>query len=172
MKKDSIENICVMEWLSICVDSAHCTGWDKKSDEYKLGWKEALDRVIDIELDLFDWFKSMSEELRSKLITLIEDWSIFVNHRDGNFVLAINCSDLFAYASADAESVSLNEIENFYSFCYDENNKKIEYGSDVYACLKRKEQPIDPVKKQMIERGLWTDELEGLEKNYCESVMQ
>lgn len=70
----------------------------------------------------------------------------------------VGCNDLFYWASADAECVSFPEVEDLYRSWLDDPK----WGAWVWCCKRRKLQPQAPVKRDMIEDGVWTGELEAL----------
>ena len=57
--------------------------------------------------------------------------------KDGAFP-AVNCNDLFYWASADAENIELHEIDEFTDMVY----RFGAFGSDAWASVKRNQEPI------------------------------
>ena len=76
--------------------------------------------------------------------------------------LIVNCNDLFGWATADAEPLRWDDIEELYRICRDTPHR---YGPEVWACRKRNVQPIRSVIRRMKELGVWTEELEVLPNN-------
>jgi hypothetical protein len=72
----------------------------------------------------------------------------------------VNCSDVFAWGCADCEPLPMSDLENFLKLYLSHPS-----GATKWCCLRRNEQPQPPVKRGMIERGDWDDELEILPKN-------
>lgn len=92
----------------------------------------------------------------------------------GIFMLA---NDVFGYAYSDLEPITVDpyysdgkesEIINLY------NHIKADpkFGSLKWLCLKRGEQPINPLKNKMIEVGSWSEEMENLRLNYYEEYLK
>ena len=78
--------------------------------------------------------------------------------------MLVNCNDLFLWACADLEEVTLEEFPSLYDYCYDEqgNEKYQGWGHSIWACLHRKMRPQHPMENMMKEIGVWIDELEAL----------
>jgi hypothetical protein len=72
----------------------------------------------------------------------------------------VNCNDLFYWACADAERIGHSEVEDLYR----QHLADKQWGAWIWCCKHRKLQPQEPVKKDMIKAGAWTDELEALPK--------
>lgn len=85
---------------------------------------------------------------------------------DSMTFLYVTCNDLFIWACADSEVIAYDEILNLYNFHIDPANKG--WGSDKWCCIKRNEQPQDPIKKSMIEDGVWDKVMENLPVNSYE----
>lgn len=100
---------------------------------------------------------------------LLRDNVLFANSRhylegeekqEKTLVLFVMCNDLFAWATADGESVTTDELESLY-LAYKGDMK---WGVDIWCCKKRKMAPQEPVIKRMKKDGVWTEELELLSK--------
>lgn len=78
----------------------------------------------------------------------------------------VNCNDLFYWACADGEIVTHANVENIYRHYV----KDPKWGVTIWACKQRGQQPQMPIKKRMIEVGVWTEELEKLKKDECEET--
>ena len=96
---------------------------------------------------------------------IMQDGLIFIlNAKDdegkGVIGVYVNCNDVFAWGCADLEPLPPSELERFLKLCLTHPA-----GSTKWCCLRRNEQPQPPVKRNMIERGAWDDELEALPKN-------
>jgi hypothetical protein len=104
----------------------------------------------------------------SALVELLADDVLFCNSfpflyhgnatpQSETLVLFVNCSDLFAWGCADAESVTYDELETLYAWW-----RKSPIGSQIWCCLKRKMRPQPPVERDWKEKGLWVVELDML----------
>jgi hypothetical protein len=70
--------------------------------------------------------------------------------------LCVGCSDVFAWACADAEGLEYSEIESL----FDDWQKDPVWGSAVWCMKKRNLMPQPPVEKAIRESGIWNlDEL-------------
>lgn len=85
------------------------------------------------------------------------------------FVIA---NDIFAWGCADSECLTNNdgeegsEIIALYKL-WKENSK---HGAVKWLCLKRKEQPQQPIKESMIKDNYWDESLESLPENYYDKA--
>ena len=134
---------------------------------------EEFNKVHGFERFVIRWTDSKNEEHVSYLTEemlqyLLEEDVLFSNSReylcsDGKtkcsetIVLFVLVSDTFAYACADAEEITMKELpvlcKNYCEHGY--------LGVIVWAAKKRKETPIDPWIKDLKEKDLWDEELEG-----------
>jgi hypothetical protein len=73
--------------------------------------------------------------------------------------LWVNCSDLFAWGTADAEPITTQELSELYKASLSLG------GVDKWCCKKRGLQPQRAVAKDWKERGLWEPWLDDLEPN-------
>jgi len=85
-----------------------------------------------------------------------QDWNNQMG--DKTMCLFVNCNDVFAWACADAESVTLTELPHLFELV----QKNYVWGSTIWTCLKRKRQPQKTIKDRMVKLGIWTEELENL----------
>ncbi len=82
--------------------------------------------------------------------------------------LYVNCSDVFAWGCSDAENITTDEI----LYLYKEVKKNPRWGSTIWVCLKRNEQPQDPIVADMKKEGFWTEQLESLPKNKVDEFVR
>ncbi len=88
---------------------------------------------------------------------------------DGHtIVLFVLCNDIFAWGCADAEDLSLDEVEGVYKMWIKD---KI-WGPTKWSCLKRKEKPQDPVQKHMKRDGSWDEAMEALPENHYDAILK
>jgi hypothetical protein len=82
--------------------------------------------------------------------------------------VAFCCNDVFAWASADAETIStIDELKEIYKAW-----KSGGWGTTKWACKKRGERPQPPVEKQMREAGEWDEAMEALPLNRTDKETQ
>ena len=86
----------------------------------------------------------------------------YPNGSDGSetLVLFVNCNDLFYWGTADAEHVTLKEVQSLYE-AWKSGTK---WGVSIWCCKKRNMQPQVPIVKDMKADGAWTEELEAFPK--------
>lgn len=77
---------------------------------------------------------------------------------EATIVCYVICNDIFAWACADAECVSLNELPKL----YDMWKANPAWGAEQWCILKRNQRPQAPVLKAMQNAGAWTEELEAI----------
>lgn len=162
MKKDDIENIPNFEWTTMCIEGAHLPDFENKSDDYKQGARDHHRACFEAEFIALEWFGNLTKEQRIKIIKL-QSSPLWINIRNNEIHLLANCNDLFFWACADAEPVSLEDLDEYYDACYDKKGKPIPYGNDIWCCRKRNMQPQKPIRDRMKKAGYWTDELESME---------
>lgn len=101
---------------------------------------------------------------------LLKNEGLFCNNakEPETLCLYVNCSDVFAWACSDAENITTDEILSLYK----EVVKNPKWGSTIWVCLKRQEQPQKPIVDDMKKEGFWTDELESLPKNRMDEFIR
>ena len=97
---------------------------------------------------------------------MLEDEQVFLLHAkdsSGNLVYGVflNCNDIFAWACADAEPISVKNIKGLVQ----EVIKDVKNGSIYWACKQRNEKPQYAVAQSMRQKGTWTEEMEALPPN-------
>lgn len=106
-------------------------------------------------------------------------FALDIPRKDGDYTAGIfmNANDVFAYASSDLEPITVNsylkpndESEVLQLYKYIKADPK--FGWLKWLCLKRGEQPINPLKNQMIEAGSWSEDMENLRLNYSEEYFK
>lgn len=104
------------------------------------------------------------------LAFLLKNEVLFCNNaKDPETIcLYVNCSDVFAWACSDAECITTDEILSLYK-AVKENPI---WGSTIWVCLKRNEQPQKPIVINMKNDGCWTDELEALPENKVDAFIR
>ena len=76
-------------------------------------------------------------------------------------VLFVSCNDVFLWGAADAECVTLDELEELFCECV----RFKSYGSARWVCKKRQMKPQEPLEKMMKDAGAWDDIMENLPDN-------
>ena len=84
-----------------------------------------------------------------------------VQPKDITACVWVNCNDLFAWACADCEPITMRELPELYKF-YKADPK---WGTTKWCCRKRNLQPQRPVIESMKKDGVWDEMMENLEKN-------
>ena len=67
------------------------------------------------------------------------------------WAMFVNCNDSFAWATADAEEIVHDEIDEL----YDMWKRDPHYGPIVWVAKKRNLMPIDPIAKSIMKEGIW-----------------
>lgn len=70
--------------------------------------------------------------------------------------LSVNCSDVFAWGSADAEEMSYSEIVEVFDHWLKDNK----WGPAVWCIKKRLTKPQEPVYNEIMKGGMW--DLDGI----------
>lgn len=80
--------------------------------------------------------------------------------------LYVDCSDIFHYATADAEPLPLvgfkDEWDQEVIRLYDLVRGDPKWGSVCWCCFRRNRRPVGRVVERMRDDGVWSDELESL----------
>ena len=140
----------------------------KDRDAYGNGWNDCQVQLLAGFGIIEDFYNSVDPTLPDKIQKLADDGILWfrLNKNDffGNVKMLVNCNDLFLWACADLEEVTLEEFPFLYNYCYDEegNEKYQGWGHSIWACLHRGMRPQHPMEDMMKEIGVWTDELEAL----------
>lgn len=82
--------------------------------------------------------------------------------------LFVNCNDIFAWACAEGEEVSVGEIQDLYDLWIKDNR----WGPAKWCAFKRNEKPQNPVVKMMKKDGVWDEKMEGLGENFYDKAIQ
>ena len=106
---------------------------------------------------------------------LLEENILFVNSRkyviedaiskNETLILHLNCNDVFAWAYADGEDVSYNELPELFKM-YEANR---DCGPTQWVCIKRNQKPQAPIVKYMKENNGWNEIMEALPENKYEA---
>ena len=125
------------------------------------------------------WYDEEDPNHKAMIAKLLDDDVLFCNsrkyicdYRKGlqpeTIILMVNCNDVFAWGSADAEEISLAELPELFKMHEDDPK----CGSTKWACLKRNEKPQKPMIDWLKEHNAWTDELEKLPENKADKLWE
>jgi len=112
------------------------------------------------------------------LALLLKDGVLFANSRryldpemfggkpqEETIVLFVNCNDVFAWGTAEAEAIAYDEVPKLYKSW---RADKV-WGSTRWCCLKRGEQPQAPVAEDMKKAGAWDAAMDALKPNHYDA---
>jgi hypothetical protein len=74
-------------------------------------------------------------------------------------VLFVNCNDLFWWACADSENVTLDEVPELYMAW----KKDKSWGISKWCCKKRNMMPQLPIREDMKKEGVWEEWMDKLQ---------
>jgi len=124
--------------------------------------------------DIFDKDGEYYYELKALAWLLANDYC-FINtlevtgyggYKSKTVCVFVNCSDTFAFATADAEPITNDENEGSEIIeLFKLIQEKSYHGATKWVCKRRNMQPQKPLKTKMIKDGAWDDELENLPEN-------
>lgn len=139
---------------------------DKERTVYQDGWNDCQEQLL-VCIELMEkFYDNIDPSLPDKIQKLNDDEFLWfgLNKKDfwSDIKMFVVCNDLFWWAVADLEDVTLEEIPALYDACYDENGEIKKWGSDIWCCLHRGMRPQHPIEDKMKEEGFWTDELDAL----------
>lgn len=91
------------------------------------------------------------------LAVLIANGNVFVfrDKQTNNFAFYLNMNDTFDWATADAEHVTFDDLEDMYKH-FEQNPA---YGDVIWTAKRRRQMPITPVVKRMRDAGVDVDAL-------------
>lgn len=108
------------------------------------------------------------------LAILLADEVLFCNNFDVGWedkqwtsrttVLFVSCNDIFAWGCADSEPFMNKEIGPLLKMHLEDP----QWGTAKWCCIRRNEQPQNPVKQDMIKDGSWNNIMEALPQNQWE----
>ena len=121
-------------------------------DEYK---EELLVRWAYGEEVVFELEAALAVLLNQGILILNNHWwrKDFSDYQKQLFSISVNCSDVFCFASADAEEMMFKDIQDVFEH-WEKDNK---WGTTVWCIKKRKQEPIGPVFDAIINDGIWTE---------------
>jgi hypothetical protein len=138
----------------------------KDRTAYGEGWNDCSSQLLSCYGIIEKFYESIDPSLPDKIQKLNDDEILEFHLRKEGYlsdvIMLVRCNDLFWWACADAEEVTIEEIPSLYDTCYDEDENKKRWASDIWCCLHRGMRPQHPIEKTMKEKGVWTDELEKL----------
>jgi hypothetical protein len=139
---------------------------DKDRTAYQEGWNDCQMQFLACFDIIEKFYENLDPTLADKIQKLNDDEIVWF-HLDkndffGEVKMAVLCNDIFWWACADMEDISLEEIPTLYDMCYDKDGNRKDWGSSIWACLHRKMRPQHPIEDDMKKAGVWIDELESL----------
>ena len=94
---------------------------------------------------------------------------LVANNKNNTWSLAVNCSDIFAWACADSEPLnSQDELRDL----WDMYIKDPDSGASVWSCKQRNSLPQKPVYDHIMKSGKWDLNSMGLEPNFYDKIIQ
>jgi hypothetical protein len=138
----------------------------KDRTAYGEGWNDCQAQFLAC-FDIVErFYENIDPTLPDKIQKLNNDDILFFHLKKDDFFgtveMGVNCNDLFWWACAEIEEISLEEIPALYDASYDENGYSKPWGASIWACLHRGMRPQHPIEDDMKKAGVWTDELEAL----------
>lgn len=101
----------------------------------------------------FDENLALSILLEKNILILNSNWFYKTWPEDAQktFAIAVNCSDTFVYASADAQELFFDELNDLYNhFIIDPT-----YGPIFWCIKKRKLKPLNKIYEKIKNDGIW-----------------
>lgn len=130
--------------------------------EWQTGYNTALKELRDREAAVHEWFDTLPGDITYEISRMISNSDLFLNFdKDGKVIVSVNCNDLFAWACADSEDVTPEELPAVIAA-----RKTGTWGTDAWVCKRRNQKPQPPVVKMMKENGVWDEDMESLGTNW------
>jgi hypothetical protein len=89
-------------------------------------------------------------------------------NRETTVVLFVSCNDVFAWACADGEAFTHDDIADLYRAW--EGNRT--WGVWKWCCRHRNQRPQKPVETAMKKEGVWDEAMEALPENVQDAQVQ
>ena len=146
LKELAIKNILStqVDW-SFGVYAKSVTGGDhpyEKRSEWQEGWNAAVFSRSKRQGIVTDWFENLSEECRSLVEELLFNESLSLRIHEDSLTMNVNCNDLFYWACADFEDITLEELPELLAAM-----KESKFGDSLWICRKRNMRPQTPYYK-------------------------
>jgi len=133
--------------------------------EWQMDWgeKRNLERHPERYEMMFEENRALSELLHEQVVFLNSYWweKELPEHIQGSITVSVQCSDVFAWACADAESLPYDQIERLWRMW----KKDEHWGAAVWCMLRRKQMPQKPVEEKIRSAGIWDLDSLNLDDN-------
>jgi len=140
-----------------------CVGGDKpyeKRTDYMEGWNAYGSELLDKAGLLDAYLQSLPEPV---VQMVVDEHLMVMVVRDKQPKLYVNCSDLFYWATADCEEISLEEIPALEQALQEMPNR----GSDLWVARKRGMRPQAPYYRKLTEAESALFDAAGPERQHC-----
>lgn len=110
------------------------------------------------------WWKhyDLEQDPETKKIKSVPSQNPEWSAKDSELIsVHVECNDVFAWGSADAEDLPYKEIKKLYQMW----KKDPTWGSAIWCMQRRNQMPQGPVEKRIREAGIWDLDSMGLEPN-------
>lgn len=136
-------------------------------DETRMTNGEVGGRDVDINLIMDDGsIRSIFSRSTAVAHLLLEDvLKVVGTGSAGEATVMVNCSDVFAWATADLEPLPTSEVENLYRMW----QKDPWNGPTVWCIARRRQMPQRPVEKAIREEGVWDLDSMQLQENWMDA---
>jgi hypothetical protein len=126
-----------------CKSVTQADGTVKDRDQYGDGWNAAVCAGAKNRTVLDTWFDLIDQAHKDIILDLLADEKIGVSIRDTKCELTVNCNDLFFWACADTEEITLEELPAL----LDCLKLTPAHGEILWCCRKRGMRPQGPYYK-------------------------
>jgi hypothetical protein len=109
---------------------------------------------------MFNEEEALAELIRAKIFFVYDTPNPFWEGSPKTIQLQLNCNDLWFWACADSEPITLEDLPKLYK----EFKKDKKWGADKFICIKKNLAPQKPIREAMKVDGSWDESLELLPK--------
>lgn len=140
--------------------------------EWQMDWKEGRNIAKHPERYeiVFEKDRALAELLHKEVVFLNSFWweKELPERIQGAISIAVQCSDVFAWACADAEPLPYDEIERLWRMW----KKDEHWGPAVWCMLRRRQMPQKPVEDLIRKHGIWDLDSLNLNENTQDQWVQ
>jgi hypothetical protein len=126
-----------------CKSTMQADGTVKERDQYGEGWNAAVMAHVHNWVLVEKWFSTVPDEFKDMVLWLMENERLHVYIRGENCHGGINCNDLWAWACAEFEDITFEDLPEL-KMCLTLSEK---YGDILWACRKIGMRPQKPYYK-------------------------
>lgn len=149
---------------------------DRSIDDDSIEWRRmstfdhGVKRPEPVEVTEFDRERALALMLMNEVVFLNNNWwkKEWPEEAQKAISINVNCNDVFAWASADAEGLPYSEVETIYKMW----RKDPDWGPAVWCIIRRKEMPQRPVEDSIRKAGVWDLDRLGLRENTTDAEVQ